>query len=110
MRNIAERDWKKLRDMKDDLLQVACGRILDKAAKLVAQRKDTDHKTYRALWKMLREEDREIALMFNDVKRSTAFFKLATWYSRGLIDNDVLQQFSAETRESVLLFSQGWSE
>ncbi|MBD3291156.1 hypothetical protein GF337_20280, partial [candidate division KSB1 bacterium] len=80
MRTIPEKDWKTLRAMQDDLLQTACGRILDKIATMIQESPDDNHKTYLNLWKTMRLEDGKIADMFNDVKRSNAKRKLAYWY------------------------------
>lgn len=101
MCDIPEKDWKKLRAMKDELLQVACGRILNKISRVIEKSNEGNHQTYLTLWKTLREEDREIANMFDDVKRSTAILKLAAWYRNKLIDRETLAQFSEETRASV---------
>ena len=77
MHTISEQDWKKLRAMKDELLHVSCEKIFDGIQTLMDQRDENSHKVYLALWKLLRKEDKEISLMFDDLKRSNAFLKLA---------------------------------
>ena len=52
--------------------------------------------SYRNLWSVL-EEDKEIAVMFNDLKRSNAIFKLTAWKRNGLLSNKELQDFSETT-------------
>ncbi|MBN2031084.1 hypothetical protein JW824_12700 [bacterium] len=106
MRDILEKDWKKLRAMKEELLQVACGRILDKVTKLLENREQGNHQTYLMLWKLMKKEDKKIANMFDNLKRSTAILKLAAWYDYKLIDKITLDQFSKETRKSVELICQ----
>ena len=88
MRSIPEKDWKKLRAMKEEFLQVACGRVLAKISTMIDMRSGGNHQTYLRLWKTMKEEDSEIANMFDDFKRSTAVLKLATWYHNKLIDKE----------------------
>jgi uncharacterized protein YutE (UPF0331/DUF86 family) len=106
MRDIPERDWKKLRGMKEKYLQIVCGRILDKVSKIVEERGEGNHQTYLRLWKTMRQEDSLIADMFDDFKRSTAILKLMIWYRHKLIDKETLKQFSDETREAIELITQ----
>lgn len=101
MRDIPESDWKKVRAMKDDLLGVFCDRILDKAGAIIADRSDGAHATYIALWRLLEKEDHAVVNMFDDVKRSTAIFKLVAWKRHGLISDTELAKFTPETQESV---------
>lgn len=101
MNHIPESDWKKLRAMKDDLLSAACERILEKAEAVIADKSKGSHSAYLALWELLRAEDDEISVMFDDLKRSTAILKLAAWKGNGLISDAALAQFSPETQEAV---------
>jgi hypothetical protein len=96
MENIPESDWKKLRSLKDDLLNIACDRILQKISALIAQQEGNAHETYLKLWDVMKEEDEDISAMFDDLKRSNAFFKLAH-----LRRNRVIEEFSAETKHLV---------
>jgi hypothetical protein len=77
--DIPERDWKKLRALKDAALNIACERIFQNITKLIESRGAESHKYYLKLWKVMQEEDKEISLMFDDLKRSTAIFKLTMW-------------------------------
>jgi len=47
MTHIPESDWKKLSSIKDDLLNIACERILEKCSALIVQRKGNAHETSR---------------------------------------------------------------
>ena len=53
------------------------------------------------VWDLLHKEDRKIAAMFDDLKRSTAFFKLAAWQSQGLVSDSDLALFTEETQDAV---------
>jgi hypothetical protein len=101
MRHILEGDWKKVRAMKDELLGVCCDRILNKAGAIIADRSNGSHAAYIALWRLIEKEDDTVVRMFDDLKRSTAIFKLVAWKRHGLISDAELEKFSPETQESV---------
>lgn len=98
---IPEEDWKKLRSLKDAALNIACERIFFKIGMLLEERGADGHKYYLKLWKTIRCEDKEIALMFDDLKRSTAIFKLAMWKKNGLLSGDDFKDFTRETQERI---------
>jgi hypothetical protein len=101
MRTIPEKDWKQMRSMKARVLDDACARILTRVESIVQKREGRNHEAYLALWDLLHKEDRKIAAMFDDLKRSTAFFKLAAWQSHGLVSESDLAFFTEETQDAV---------
>ena len=103
MRSVPESDWKKLRLMQSDVLACACKRIFEKIDKILSNQEGKEHEAYQKLWKLMNREDREISLMFDDLKRSNAIHKLATWKRNGLISDEVLTQFSDETQQKIAL-------
>lgn len=101
MRTIPERDWKVLRSMKPRVMNDACARILNTVESVVKTREGGNHKSYLALWNLLKKEDASIAFMFDDFKRSTGFFKLAAWQRHGFVSESDLALFTEETRNIV---------
>jgi len=101
MDRIPESDWKKLRALKDHLLDVACERILVKAQGVISDRSEGSYAAYLALWQLLNTEDGAIALMFDDFRRSTAISKLVAWKRYGLISDAELAELREETQETV---------
>jgi hypothetical protein len=106
MRAIPETDWKKLRALKTRALNDACARILDAIAQIVQKRDGRDHEAYRALWELLQKQDDLIASMFDDFKRSTAFYRLAAWQRHGLVTESDLALFTEETQATVKAMNQ----
>ena len=100
-RDIPEKDWKKLRSLKDSALNIACERIFEKIKNLTVSRGAENHKYYLKLWKLMRVEDKEISLMFDDLKRSTAIFKLAMWKKNGILSKESFDELSKETQEHI---------
>jgi len=100
MRDIPEKDWKKCRAMKDELLNIACEKIL-KELETVIKQKNKSHKNYLKIWMILNEEDDKLGKMFDDIKRSNAVYKLAAWKRHRLVTDEELAQFSDETQEII---------
>ena len=98
---ISEKDWKIIRSMKDRILNLACCRIMSNVSMIIENDKDNAHAKYLELWEMLTNEDNNIALMFDDLKRSNAITKLAKWKMHDLITDEEMLQFSKETQEKV---------
>jgi hypothetical protein len=101
MDRIPERDWKRLRAMQKEKLAMACEEILGKAEEIVRGRTGREHESYLKLYAHIRDADDDIALMFNDVRRSNVIERLVAWKAHGLVGDQELQQFSPETQECI---------
>ena len=101
MNSIAEKDWKLLRSMKEEKLNLACGEILQKVSKEMEFEENEEHKSYLKVWKILNSEDRKICEMFDDLKRSNAILKLVSWQQNGLLTEQEISKFSAQTRSTI---------
>lgn len=106
MRDIPEKDWKKLRSLKTRALNDACERILDAVAQIVQKRHGREHEAYLELWDFIRKQDYLIALMFDEFKRSTAAYKLAAWQRHGLVSESDMALFTEETQAKVKAINQ----
>ena len=78
-REIPERDWKTLRRLTPRLLDRFCQKVLDEAVRLGKGSTQTSHERYLNLYRYLKKQDHPLGEAFDDHKRSTAFFKLASW-------------------------------
>ena len=106
MRSVPESDWKKLRAMQSEALSFACERIFEKIDKIMAERKGREHEAYLQLWKLVKKEDRQIAIMFDDLRRSNAIQKLAAWKRNGVISNERFAEFSDGTRQTINILNE----
>ncbi|MFH0945985.1 MAG: hypothetical protein V2A76_12360 [Planctomycetota bacterium] len=105
MSSIPERDWKQLRAVQADLLNGVCERVFQKIDSLAGNRAGREHEAYLRLWKLLKSEDRKVASMFDDLKRSTALQKLAAWRHYGALTDNLLGRFSDETQKTIRALS-----
>ena len=99
--HIPEKDWKKLRALKETALNIACERIFNKVNALIESRGSQSHKYYLKLWKVMKEEDEEISLMFDDLRRSNAIIKLARWKRNGILSDEDFEALTEETQKRI---------
>jgi len=79
--------------------------MLQRVSTLVASRGAENHKYYQKLWKLMEDEDEQIALMFDDFKRSNAVFKLAIWRKNGVLSGQLFDNLTEETRVRILAYN-----
>lgn len=101
MKSIPERDWKRIRDLKDELLNVACEQIFQRVEKLSADRAGQQHKSYLELYNLIKKEDKAIADMFDGLSRNSAFFKIAALKHNGVLSDAQMELFTEETQSVV---------
>ena len=110
-RTISESDWKLLRGISQRALHDYCERVLREARDTCDETGRDAHARYLELYRLLQNRDKELANLFNGLRRSTAFLQLAGMLNSGVISQKELACFSAETRECVGLLAgigRGW--
>ena len=100
-RAIPESDWKHFRKLREVALERFCERVLGEIGRIASNGTTSSHARYLEIFKLTENRDDELARAFNDSRRSTAIFQLAAIYSLGLLQQDELDGFSSETRETV---------
>jgi len=98
MRDIKESDWKRLRDLKSVALERFCDRVLSDIDQARTDATATSHQRYLAIYKLIKQRDKELVDIFDDLKRSTALIKILLMQRAGLLTKDELAGFSEETR------------
>lgn len=98
--HIAEADWKQLRKLSPLALERLAGRALDDVRRIAAGQ-GTNHERYLKVFDLIRERDKEIALAFDDLRRSNALPKLAAMRRLQLLTSDEFEGFSNETRAVI---------
>ena len=101
MSDIPEQDWKKIRSLKDKILNAVCADILDEINKEYMNKGNKNHKAYLKTWDIINTKDKDIADMFNDLRRSNAIFKLALWYKKGYLTDNEAKEFTAQTYKTI---------
>ena len=104
-RHLPEEDWKLLGRLAPVALERFCDRVLREATAVANAPAKTSHERYRELYKLIKEQDRDLASAFDDHRRSAALVQLARIYSLGLLTEEELGAFSEETRETALFLA-----
>lgn len=105
MNEIPEKDWKYLRSIKGEMLEVLCQRINEEALSIVNDASSTQHERFLRLFQHLREKNRIVGNCFDDWRRSHIMTNLLWLQSQKLITTEHLSRLSAETRERLALLS-----
>lgn len=107
MKKIPEADWKKLRTVRSTALDRFCRRIISGLASKTAQRKPvTDaHAQYLEIYKYIQEQDKLVAYLFDDWRRSTVYTTLRAWAQFSLLTEAEFSSLSEETRAWVTDFN-----
>lgn len=109
MHDIPERDWKLLRELAPVALNRFCETVLHQATAIAANTKTTPHDRYGRLFDLIKQQDREVAIMFDDHRRSTAFVKIIAIHTRKMFTEEEFARFSEETRQKVLAAESIWA-
>ncbi len=102
MHTIKESDWKLLRRLHTVALERYCQQVLAESERLHRAPDKSFHERYLAVFDLLRKRDKELARLFDDLRRSTALQHLAGLC--GLLTAEEVAQFSEETQMLVAVW------
>jgi hypothetical protein len=100
---IKESDWKLFRRLRAVALERFCRAVIEEVNQLTVNCTGEYHKRYLEVYLLLKQRDQEIAVAFNDLRRSTAILMIAAIRGRQMLTDEEFMQFSPETREAVEL-------
>ena len=96
MRDIAESDWRIFKGLREVALERFCERVLGEIAGISSDATKTKHERYLAIYRLVRERDKEIDPIFDYLRRSTAVRQICAFRSHNLLTAQDLRQFSPE--------------
>ena len=96
-----EKDWKYIRSIRNDLLEVLCRRINQQSAAILKDSFASEHDKYLALYRHLQESDQIIAECFNALKRSNLMMKLAALQYYRVLAAEHVERLSSETQKRL---------
>jgi hypothetical protein len=100
---IAEADWKVLRRVHPLARDRYCEEVLAEIERVTRISAQSPHQRYLDIFKLIERRDREIARLFNDLKRSNALTMLARIRAAGLLTEDEFLSLSSDTRVAIEL-------
>src|SRR5713226_9200382 len=100
-REIKEADWKVLRRLHPLALDRFCERVLGEIESVNHDDARSFHQRYLDIFEIVERRDREMARIFDNLKRSNALTMLAQMCSAGLLTDDELSSLSSEARSVI---------
>lgn len=101
MRDVKESDWKLFKRLRKIALERFCERVLGEISRINSDGSKSKHERYLAIYRLMRERDKEIDPIFDQLRRSTAVRQLCSFRSHDLVTEQELHQFSPELRKTV---------
>lgn len=96
---ISESDWKLFCRFRLLALERFCERIFRDIDPIASQTDKNWHERYKLLYKLVTDSDEDLAKVFNDFRRSTAYAQLRQMHALGLLTDEEIMQFSSTARE-----------
>jgi hypothetical protein len=101
MKDIKESDWKLFKRLRETALERFCEGVLGEVAQISSDDSKSKHERYLAIYRLMRERDKEIDPVFDYLRRSTAVLQLCAFRTRDLVTEQELRQFSPELVKRV---------
>lgn len=91
-----ESDWKTFKRIKSTAIERFCGQALAEFETIIAASDEPAHSRYLRVYELVNSRDREMARIFDAHSRSEAPMQLAAIRAKGLADEVLLGELSAE--------------
>ena len=101
LREIKETDWKVLRRLHPLAVERFCEGVLAEVERVMHNSTDGVHQRYLDIFKIMERRDREMARLFDGLKRSQGLMMLARIRSAGLLTEEEFSSLSLETRGAI---------
>jgi hypothetical protein len=103
MDRIPETDWKYLRSIKAELIEVLCARINGEATRIATDTSLSQHERFLRLDRHLGNGNEIVAECFDDWRRSNMLINILVLRKHHLLTNEHVGRLSPEARESLEL-------
>jgi hypothetical protein len=98
--HLPEHDWKRWQQLAPTLLNRFCDSVVAKASDF-SKGDSPGHEKYLDLFKYIGESNEDIAVVFDNRRRSSAILQMAAAVIRGIMSESELSSFSDATQERV---------
>ena len=101
MNDISPADWKTFKRVRELALERFCERVLDDVTRIASDNAKSKHERYLAIYRLMRERDKEINPIFDTLRRSTAFRQILSFRLNDLLSEEELSQFTPDLVGSI---------
>jgi hypothetical protein len=101
MHDINESDWRIFKGLRALALERFCDLVLGEIERINSDGTKTKHERYSAIYRLVRERDKEIDSIFDYLRRLTAIRQICEFRSHHLLTAQELGQLSPELVQQV---------
>lgn len=105
---IDESDWKLLRQLHKVALERFSKRILDELEQIRTDTSRNHHEQFLAAYDLINRRNKDMAMVFDDLRRSRAFALLGAQLSLGLLTKDEFAGFTQQSQEIMKSYLGSW--
>jgi hypothetical protein len=105
---IDESDWKLLRRLHQVALEKFSKQILDELEQIRIDPSKSNHERFLAAFDLINRRNKDIAMAFDDLRRSRAFDRIAAIHSLGLFSKEETAGFTEQTQEIMKVLLGAW--
>lgn len=91
---MTESDWKIFKKIKDKAIEIFCEQSLAEFRQAMDDEKNHIHNRYLLNYQLVRNRDKQMALLFDGHSRSKASLQLLAIRSEGLADEELISKLS----------------
>lgn len=101
MSQVSEADWKVLRDLRPVALERFCQGVMAEVERISTDQTQSNHQRYMAIYQLMRDRDKDLANIFDDVRRSNALICIAHLLDKELLIVSESARFSDELQVRI---------
>ena len=98
---IAKSDWKHFTKIRELALERLCKRALEDVVDTASDSSTSQHERYLAIYRKIRDYDKQIESAFDGLSRSRMIMQLAIMQRLNLMEEPELEAFTQETRDHL---------
>lgn len=96
-----ESDWKIFKKIKEKAIERYCSNALQEFREVIEDEEEHPHNRYLLLYKLIRNRDKQIQLLFDGHSRSNAPLQLLAIRRENLVEEELLKKMSEDFLEST---------
>ena len=105
---IDESDWKLLKGLHQVSLERFSKQILKELEQISIDSSKSHHERFLASFDLINRRNKDMAMAFDDLRRSRAFDRIAAIHSLGLFSKDEFAGFTEHTQEVMKVLLGAW--
>jgi hypothetical protein len=98
---VPESDWRVFSELRKVALERFCARVLEEIEASSSDASRSYHERYLTVYRLLQKRDEQLAIAFNNPRRSGMMIQLVALHMYGLLQPEELARFTPQTRTGI---------